>query len=130
MAEYLVDYAPEKTAKKGWEMIEKELKDISNTNLLGQIKDKIDKNSTPLIECVDMGQGMTSGKNEVFIVSTNEILKYKLETDLLKKYIKTQDISSLPQEVSHEPRISLDGGQDGLRFYDQILMLGKKILTI
>jgi release factor glutamine methyltransferase len=43
-------------------------------------------------------------------------------------YIQTGDLRFLPEEVSHEPRISLDGGLDGLRFYKQILVLGKKIL--
>jgi len=43
-------------------------------------------------------------------------------------YIRTKDLRFLPKEVSYEPRISLDGGPDGLRFYKQILVLGRKIL--
>lgn len=32
-------------------------------------------------------------------------------------YIRTGDISSLQQEVLHEPKMALDGGADGLEFY-------------
>lgn len=35
-------------------------------------------------------------------------------------YIPTQDCASLQQEVLHEPRMALDGGQDGLDFYRRI----------
>ena len=32
-------------------------------------------------------------------------------------YIKSEDISSLQQEVQFEPQLALDGGEDGLVFY-------------
>ena len=32
-------------------------------------------------------------------------------------YIKLQDISSLSKEVQNEPKLALDGGKDGLKFY-------------
>lgn len=32
-------------------------------------------------------------------------------------YIKSEDISSLQQEVQFEPKLALDGGEDGLMFY-------------
>ena len=32
-------------------------------------------------------------------------------------YIKLQDISSLSKEVQNEPKLALDGGEDGLEFY-------------
>lgn len=40
-------------------------------------------------------------------------------------YIKTADLSGLSPEVGHEPRIALDGGEDGLIFYRRLLSLGK-----
>jgi release factor glutamine methyltransferase len=35
-------------------------------------------------------------------------------------YIATTVIATLPREVQREPRIALDGGPDGLAFYDRI----------
>lgn len=63
---------------------------ISGTKLA--LKDKIDKESIPLIQCVDMGQGMTSGNNDVFIVSKDMVSEHGFENKLLRKYIKTRDI--------------------------------------
>ncbi len=36
-------------------------------------------------------------------------------------YIPTRDLSSLSPELSYEPKIALDGGDDGLVFYKKIL---------
>ena len=36
-------------------------------------------------------------------------------------YIKTSIIKNLEKEVQNEPKIALDGGEDGLRFYRQII---------
>jgi release factor glutamine methyltransferase len=36
-------------------------------------------------------------------------------------YIMSQEIKNLPAEISYEPRISLDGGKDGLDFYRRII---------
>lgn len=36
-------------------------------------------------------------------------------------YIRTEDLGSLPRDVQREPRLALDGGPDGLRFYRYIL---------
>lgn len=49
-------------------------------------------------------------------------------------YIRTADLDSLAPELSYEPRIALDGGEDGMRFYEAILtadkLLGEKGLYI
>ncbi|MDD2344878.1 MAG: [FeFe] hydrogenase H-cluster radical SAM maturase HydG [Bacteroidales bacterium] len=43
LAEYLMDYAPENTAKKGWQVIERELKDLEDNNVRKEIEDRIEK---------------------------------------------------------------------------------------
>lgn len=43
-------------------------------------------------------------------------------------YIESNTISQLPIEVSqHEPKLALDGGEDGLEFYRQIVKVFKKM---
>ncbi|MBQ4556862.1 MAG: peptide chain release factor N(5)-glutamine methyltransferase [Clostridia bacterium] len=36
-------------------------------------------------------------------------------------YIRSEDMNSLEKELSHEPRIALDGGDDGMHFYRAIV---------
>jgi len=59
---------------------------------IAKIKKKIEINSYPLGDCVSLGQGMKSGLNKVFIVSLKEIIEYRFEEEILKKYVKTRDI--------------------------------------
>lgn len=42
-------------------------------------------------------------------------------------YIRTADLELLAPELSHEPRIALDGGEDGMKFYKAILTADKLI---
>ncbi|MBU4334080.1 MAG: peptide chain release factor N(5)-glutamine methyltransferase, partial [Candidatus Omnitrophica bacterium] len=44
-------------------------------------------------------------------------------------YIKTSDLSTLPDEVKCEPVTALDGGEDGLRFYREIIRSSKDLLA-
>jgi release factor glutamine methyltransferase len=44
-------------------------------------------------------------------------------------YIKTDIIPTLEREVQHEPRLALDGGEDGLDFYRRILREAPKHLN-
>ena len=43
-------------------------------------------------------------------------------------YIKTSHLASLPRDVQREPVIALDGGEDGLYFYRQIIEKGPRFL--
>lgn len=44
-------------------------------------------------------------------------------------YIPTEEIKKLPIDVRHEPKIALDGGNDGLEFYRKIFENGYKFLN-
>ncbi len=43
-------------------------------------------------------------------------------------YIKTSDLTQLPKDVQQEPRLALDGGEDGLDFYRHIIAQGHHFL--
>lgn len=43
LAEYLVDYAPEQTAKKGWNLIEKQLQDLNGHASAADIRSRIER---------------------------------------------------------------------------------------
>lgn len=43
-------------------------------------------------------------------------------------YVATREIESLPPEVRREPRIALDGGKEGLEFYERIIPLSSRFL--
>lgn len=44
-------------------------------------------------------------------------------------YIKTKEIQNLSKEVQKEPHLALDGGQDGLKFYKEIIGKANKYLN-
>ena len=44
-------------------------------------------------------------------------------------YIKSSVVDTLSPEVAHEPRLALDGGEDGLDYYRQIAKEAPKYLT-
>ena len=44
-------------------------------------------------------------------------------------YVRRGEIDSLPREVRHEPRIALDGGDDGLTFYRRIAEIAGGLLA-
>ncbi|MDO5724846.1 MAG: peptide chain release factor N(5)-glutamine methyltransferase [Tissierellia bacterium] len=44
-------------------------------------------------------------------------------------YIKTSDIKDLQREIQYEPKIALDGGTDGLKFYKIIISKAYKYLN-
>lgn len=44
-------------------------------------------------------------------------------------YIPTGQLAQLPDDVRQEPRLALDGGEDGLRYYRIILEAGPRVLV-
>ena len=44
-------------------------------------------------------------------------------------YIKTKEIQTLSEDVQNEPHLALDGGEDGLMFYREIISNGYKYLN-
>ncbi|OGS47382.1 MAG: protein-(glutamine-N5) methyltransferase, release factor-specific [Elusimicrobia bacterium RIFOXYD2_FULL_34_15] len=44
-------------------------------------------------------------------------------------YIKTNEINRLQKEILNEPRIALDGGKDGLKFYNSIIPESRRYLN-
>ncbi len=54
-----------------------------------------------------------------------------IEADLIisnPPYIRTSEISTLPLSVKYEPRIALDGGEDGLSLIKRIILKAPKLL--
>ena len=43
-------------------------------------------------------------------------------------YIRTDVLSTLQEEVKKEPKLALDGGKDGLDFYNRIIKEAKEVL--
>ena len=43
-------------------------------------------------------------------------------------YIATSQLARLPKDVQQEPKIALDGGEDGLKYLRQIFMFGQQLL--
>lgn len=100
------------------------------------------------VELIDISQGALKVSNKN-IKKNNAINVHILQSDLLKEkitqiekdenlkvdmivsnppYVKTEDMKSLDENVKKEPRIALDGGKDGMKFYTQILKEANKVL--
>lgn len=71
-------------------------------------------------------------QNRVSLVLTSDITKLRPGCDLLisnPPYIRTEELPFLNKEVrDFEPRISLDGGKDGLKVILEIISKGKRLL--
>jgi type I restriction-modification system DNA methylase subunit len=67
---------------------------IFSSSKIEMLKEKIRRNSWKLgdNDICNIGQGMTTGLNKAFIVTPEIIEKYQLETEVLKKYVKTRDV--------------------------------------
>lgn len=61
---------------------------------------------------------ITFAKSDMFKQIQNRIFDVIVSNP---PYIETKEIQNLSNEVQHEPKLALDGGEDGLKFYKEIL---------
>lgn len=84
--------------KNNFEIFDIKQNSLSNEKwfLLGpmtsKIKNKMEKNSTPLGTMCYIGQGMTTGLNDAFVIDDDCVKKYNLEKKFLRNTIKTTNI--------------------------------------
>ena len=78
-------------------------------------------------EAIDVAQtnmkNILISDNEITFIKSNMFDNIKLKFDIIVSnppYIKTDIIPTLSKEVQNEPKIALDGGKDGLKFYRTI----------
>ena len=87
--------------------------DINKTAL--EIAKKNDKNKKIIFKQSDMFENLESEKFDIIVSNP--------------PYIKTKVIESLEKDVQQEPKLALDGGEDGLKFYRAITENGYKYLN-
>lgn len=98
--------------------------EIKDSQVLG-----VDK-SKEAIEVCEINKEKLDVDNVYFAYSdlfSNVFKKYDIIVSN-PPYIKSEDIETLQLEVIHEPRIALDGGEDGLYFYREITEKSLKYL--
>lgn len=87
--------------------------DINKTAL--EIAKKNDKNKKIIFKQSDMFENLESEKFDIIVSNP--------------PYIKTKVIESLEKDVQQEPKLALDGGEDGLKFYRAITESAYKYLN-
>ena len=81
--------------KNNFEIFDIEQNSLSNEKwfflgpITSKIKNKMEKNSTPLGTMCYIGQGMTTGLNDAFVIDDDCVKKYNLEKKFLRNTIKT-----------------------------------------
>lgn len=126
--ELLVEYAVEKINKKGYKVI---FDLCCGSGCIGlSIAKRCHQTEVYCIDISDDALVFTRQNKELLGVDNVTVVKADMldgtniaslpRPDLILSnppYIKSEEISSLQEEVRFEPRLALDGGSDGLRFY-------------
>jgi len=115
------------------------------TEILVQEAIKLVKNNKKSINILDIGTGSGNigisiakylkNVNIIAIDISEEAIKVAIKNakfDLIisnPPYIKTNEINRLQKEILNEPRIALDGGKDGLKFYNSIIPESRRYLN-
>ncbi len=71
-------------------------------------------------------------QNKIQIIQSDLFEKIKTKFDIIVSnppYIKTEVIKTLDKEVQNEPKLALDGGEDGLNIYRRIINEAYKFLN-
>lgn len=71
-------------------------------------------------------------ENKVTFIESDMFKNIKEKFDIIVSnppYIKTEEVKTLSKEVQNEPMLALDGGQDGLMFYRDIIENAHNHLT-
>jgi len=87
--------------------------DISREAL--EIAEKNDRNKKVTFQQSDMFENLENKKFDIIVANP--------------PYIKTKVIETLSKEVQQEPKMALDGGEDGLKFYRRIIENAYKYLN-
>ena len=69
---------------------------------------------------------------KIELIQSNLFENIDLQFDIIVSnppYIETETLKNLPEEEKKEPQIPLDGGEDGLKFYNEIILNAKKHLN-
>ena len=109
-------------------------KNIENANIT--LSD-ISKNALNIAKknCINVGEGIYSARNKennkIKIIQSDLFQNINEKFDIIVSnppYIKTCVIKTLSKEVQNEPSIALDGGEDGLKIYREIINEAHKYL--
>lgn len=68
---------------------------------IARVVSQIDENTTPLGELCFIGQGMQTGRNDVFVVDAETLRRYHIEPALVYKVVKNQDIKPYALHFRH-----------------------------
>lgn len=83
------------------------------------------------IEAIEVAK-QNDKENKIKFIHSNLFENIKEKFDIIvtnPPYIKTEEIKQLSKDVQNEPKLALDGGEDGLNFYRKITGQAYKFLN-
>ncbi len=127
--EKIVEYTVDASKRKGIRVV---FDLCSGSGCIGisiarELKDTVvycvEKSEEAFRYLVKNANGVTNVRPVLGDIMKPETLELTEKCDIIVSnppYIKSEEIKELPQEVMQEPRVALDGGEDGLDFYRAI----------